>query len=77
MEDEIIISKAQLSAWADSLIHMNHHGTSVQREIQAGNLERASHLNERARKRAWKMLNELFEYGAEKPEGYCEPEAKA
>ena len=56
---------------------MNHRGTLVQREIEAGNLERASDLNERARKRAWKMLNELFEYGAEKPEGYCEPEAKA
>lgn len=77
MEDEIAISKAQLTAWAESLIHMNRHGTLVQREIEAGNRERAFHLNERARKRAWKMLNEIFEYGAEKPEGYCEPEAKA
>ncbi|MES2151742.1 MAG: hypothetical protein V4508_18340 [Pseudomonadota bacterium] len=76
MQDEITISRAQLTVWADSLLHMNHHGTLVQREIHAGNLERASHLNERARKRAWKMLNELFEYGAEKPDGYCEPEAK-
>ncbi len=55
---------------------MNNHGTLVQREIQAGNLERASRLTERARKRAWKMLNELFECGAEKPEDYCEPESK-
>ena len=77
MAEEIKISKAQLTAWAESLIHMNHHGTLVQREIEAGNSERASHLAERARKRAWKMLNELFEYGAEKPEGYCEPDAKA
>jgi hypothetical protein len=77
MADEIAISKAQLTAWADSLIHMNHHGTLVQREISAGNLERASHLAERARKRAWLMLNELFEYGAEKPEGYCEPDSHA
>lgn len=77
MENEITISKAQLTAWAESLIHMNHHGTLVQREIEVGNLERASHLTERARKQAWKMLNELFELGAEKPEGYCEPEAKA
>jgi hypothetical protein len=76
IEDEILISKAQLTTWADSLIHMNHHGTLVQREIEAGNLERASDLSERARKRAWKMLNELFDYGAEKPEGYCEPDAK-
>lgn len=73
MADEIAISKAQLTAWAESLLHMNHHGTLVQREIAVGNSERASHLAERARKRAWKMLNELFEYGAEKPDGYCEP----
>ena len=77
MGDEIAIGKAQLTAWAESLIHMNHHGTLGQREIEASNLERASDLNERARKRARKMLNELFEYGAEKPEGYYEREAKA
>jgi hypothetical protein len=77
MVDEIKISKEKLTEWADSLIHMNHHGTLLQREIAVGNLERASLLSERARKRAWKMLNELFEYGAEKPEGYCEPDKKA
>ena len=55
---------------------MNHHGTLVMREIEAENFERASHLAERTRKRAWKMLNEFFEYGAMKPEGYCEPDAK-
>jgi len=77
MDDEIRISKAQLTEWAESLIHMNHHGTLVQREIAAGNQERASHLAERARKRAWRMLNELFAYGAEKPEGYCEPDPNA
>jgi hypothetical protein len=77
MEDGLPISKNQLTAWAESLIHMNHHGTLVKREIEAGNLERASHLAERARKRAWKMLNELFECGAEKPAGYCEPDNKA
>lgn len=74
MANEIAIGKAQLSAWAESLLHMNHHGTLVQREIEAGHSERASQLAERARKRAWKMLNELFEYGAEKPEGYSEPD---
>jgi hypothetical protein len=73
MEEQIKIDKAQLTAWAESLIHMNHLGTLVQREIEAGNTDRASHLAERARKRAWKMLNELFEHGAEKPNGYCEP----
>jgi hypothetical protein len=76
MDEMITISKAQLTAWSDSLIHMNHHGTLVQREIEAGNFERAAQLAERARKRAWTMLNELFKYGAEKPEGYCEPDAK-
>jgi len=77
MNDEIKISREQLTEWAESLLHMNHHGTLVKREIAAGNLERASHLAERARKRAWKMLNELFEHGAQKPEGYCEPESRA
>jgi len=77
MENKTIVSKTQLTAWAESLIHMNHHGTLVQREIEAKNLKRASHLAERARKRAWKMLNELFEYGAEKPESYCEPDSNA
>jgi hypothetical protein len=74
MDDEIKIKKSQLTEWAESLLHINHHGTLVQREIAAGNTERASQLAERARKRAWKMLNELFEYGAEKPEDYCEPD---
>ena len=74
MDDEIKISKALLSEWAESLIHMNHHGTLVQREIAAGNTERASQLAERARKRAWKMLNEMFQHGAKKPKGYCEPD---
>lgn len=77
MEETIAIPKAQLTAWAESLIHMNHHGTLIQRELSAGNFERASHLSERARKRAWAMLNELFTYGAEKPAGYCEPGTNA
>ena len=77
MDEEIRISKAQLTAWAESLIHINHHGTFVQREIAAGHFERASDLAERARKRAWQILNELFEHGAEKKTGYCEPDAKA
>lgn len=41
MVDEVKISKEQLTEWADSLISMNHHGTLVQREIAAGNLDRA------------------------------------
>lgn len=76
MVDEIKMEKQKLCEWVDSLISMNHLGTLVQREIDAGNFERSSQLSERARKRAWKMLNELFEYGAEKPEGYCEPVKK-
>jgi hypothetical protein len=77
MTDNVKISKAQLTKWAESLIHINHHGTLVQREIAAGNTKRASQLAERARKRAWRMLNELFEHGAEKPGGYCEPDSNA
>ena len=77
MDDEVKISRSQLTAWAESLLAMNHHGTLVQREIQAGNSGRAMDLTERARKRAWKMLNELFHLGAEKPEGYCEPDRDA
>ena len=73
MTDEITLSKSQLTEWAESLLHMNHHGTLIQREIDINNLECAAHLSGRARKRAWKMLNEMFELGAEKPEGYCEP----
>jgi len=73
MKEDVVISKAQLTEWAESLIHMNHHGTLIQSEISSGNTERASHLAERARQRAWKMLDELFEHGAEKPTGYREP----
>jgi hypothetical protein len=76
MKDEIAFSKDQLIEWVESLISMNHLGTLVNREIAAGNLERASQLAERSRNGAWKMLNELFEYGVDKPEGYCEPENK-
>ena len=73
MTDKIFLSKDQLTEWAESLIHMNHHGTLIQREILGGDLNRAAQLTERARKRAWKMLNEMFEHGAEKPKDYCEP----
>jgi hypothetical protein len=66
-------SDDQLTRWADSLIHANHLGTLVQREIAAGHLERARELAERARNRAWTMLNEMLAAGAAKPEGYAEP----
>jgi hypothetical protein len=76
IDEGIRITKTHLTEWAESLLHMNHPATLVQREIEVGNLERASHLAERARKRAWRILNELFEHGAEKPKGYAEPEAQ-
>jgi len=66
------ITIEQLTIWADSLIHMNHLGTLVQREIAEGELERAAQLSERARRRAWIMLDEMFAAGAVKPEGYAE-----
>jgi hypothetical protein len=77
MKDEIKISRWLLSKWAESLLHMNHHGTLIQRELESGNIKRAAVLAERARKRAWKLFNEMLEHGAEKPEGYCEPQKNA
>ncbi len=76
MSEYIKISRNMLIKWADTTLHMNHLGTLVQREIDKGDLERAANLSERARKRAWLLLNELFENSAEKPEGYCEPDQK-
>lgn len=67
------VSQETLTRWADNCLHMNHLGTLVRRELQAGNILRAGDLAERARVRAWSMLNELFEAGASKPESYAEP----
>jgi hypothetical protein len=63
-----------VARWADSCLHINQLNTLVQREIVANFLEPATHLSERARKRAWQMLNEMFDAGAVKPAGYCEPD---
>ncbi len=72
MTSSIGIDKDVLNGWAESLIHMNHLGTLVKRELAEGNIERANHLAERARKRAWAMFNELIIFGADKPDGFCE-----
>lgn len=77
MEENINIPKRLLTSWAETTLRMNHLGTLVQREIEKGNTQRATELAERARKRAWKLLNELFDNGALKPEGYREPEKPA
>jgi len=77
MQDQIEISRSLLTEWAESLLHINHHGTLIQRELESGNIKRATDLAERARRRAWKLFNEMLEHGAEKPEGYCEPEKNA
>ena len=69
-------SKETLTAWADTRLHINHLNTLISREIAVGNLSRAVHLSERAQRRAWILLNELFAAGATKPEGYAEPAAK-
>lgn len=45
----------------------------VQREIDSRSYARASDLSERARERAWVMLNGIYAAGARKPEGYTEP----
>ena len=67
----------QLTAWAESLLHINHLNTLVQQEIDAGRLYRAKQLSERARKRAWTIFTEMIVAGAAKPEGYCEPGRRA
>ncbi len=72
-EQPITFSIEQATAMAETCLRMNHLNTLVQREIAAGNLERASDLSERARVRAWNLFNELVRCGARKPEGYCEP----
>lgn len=75
--EKIEVSREALGAWAESCLHMNHLGTLVQRELDSGDLNRARDLAERARRRAWDLLNELFAAGAEKPAGYAEPTARA
>jgi len=63
----------QLTKWAESCLHANHLNTLVQREIAAGNLERARELSERARNQAWRLFDEMIAAGGKKPEGYAEP----
>ena len=70
----ITLSVEQASAMAETCLRMNHLGTLVQREIAAGNLERARDFSERARLRARTLFNDLILCGAQKPEGYCEPD---
>jgi hypothetical protein len=72
MSDDFSVNRGQLTQWAASLLQINHHGVVIQRELKAGNVEQAADLAERARLRAWRILNELFECGAERPEGYRE-----
>jgi hypothetical protein len=69
------VTSEQLTTWADSLLHVNHLNTLVQREIAAKSFDRAAELSERARKRAWAMFNEMLAAGAQKPAGYAEPGA--
>lgn len=71
------IPESTLTRWVDTCIHMNHLGTLIQSELKNGNFERATDLSERARKRAWDLVNELFAAGASKPEGYAEPDKSA
>ena len=71
----ISVSVEQASAWAENCIRMNHLQTLLQRELEGKKEERVMDLSERARVRVWKMFNELIAVGAQKPEGYCEPNA--
>ncbi len=76
-EQHITLSIEQASAMAETCLRMNHLNTLVQREIAAGHSERACDLSERARIGAWALFNELIRCGAQKPEGYCEPNDEA
>lgn len=75
MSDDFDVTIAQLNEWAQSLERINHHGLVIQRELKAGNVEQAADLAEKARLRAWKILNELVACGAERPEEYRESAA--
>jgi len=72
-----LIPMEQLSRWADECHRINHLHTLLQRELEAGSLARATELSERARRRAWAMLNDMFAAGIPKPADYCEPDPRA
>jgi hypothetical protein len=72
--ESVTISVEQMTAWAENSLRINHLETLVQRELEGSKYERAQDLSERARVRAWKMLNEMFAAGAKKPKDYCEPD---
>ena len=76
MQPSSNVSVEQLTRWADAALSINHLNTLVQREIAAKDFARATQLSERARRRAWEMLNEMFAAGAVKPDGYAEPGAR-
>jgi hypothetical protein len=68
------VSEELLTRWAESCLHMNHLGTLVQRELLPNKQNaRAIELSERARRRAFELLNELLEHGAKMPAGYENP----
>jgi len=69
------ITVAQLTAWAESCLSINHLNTLVQRELEDKSYARAADLSERARRRAWALFNEMLAAGAAKPTGYIEPGA--
>ena len=65
------IPEELLTRRAESCLHMDHLGTLIQRELLPNKHNaRAIDLVERARRRAWVLINELMEHGARKPAGY-------
>ncbi len=68
------VTEDQLTEWAEVCPRINHLNTLVQREISLRNVERATHLSERARLRAWNLFNDMVQAGARKPPNYCEPD---
>lgn len=68
------VTNELLTKWAESCLRINHLNTLVQREIAGGNAQRAIHLSERARRRAWDLFNEMIAAGGSKPQPYTEPD---
>jgi hypothetical protein len=65
----------QLRAWAEDCLHLNGHGTVIQRALETGDINRARDLAGRAERRAWRMYCEMVAAGAKMPEGYRKPDS--
>lgn len=63
----------QLRTWAEDCLHVNGHGTEIQRALETGDINRARELARRAESRAWRMYCEMVAAGAKMPEEFRKP----